>query len=61
MNLFKRFNSHLILLLLTVCLLSGNYYSQATYHYVGTNNLQNTNSSFPSNCYKSLGLEASLP
>ena len=48
MNLFKRFNSHLILLLLTVCLLSGNYYSQATYHYVGTNNLQNTNSSFPS-------------
>jgi PKD repeat protein len=48
MNLFKKLDLLLVLLLYTVCLLSGNYYSQATYHYVGTNNLQNTNSSFPS-------------
>ena len=48
MNLFKKLNLLLVLLLHIVCLLSVNYYSQATYHYVGTNNLQNTNSSFPS-------------
>jgi hypothetical protein len=48
MNLFKKLNLLLILLLFTICLLSRKYYSQATYHYVGTNNLQNTNSSFPS-------------
>ena len=40
MNLFKKLNLLLILLLFTICLLSRKYYSQATYHYVGTNNLQ---------------------
>ena len=48
MNLFKKINILLYLLLFTICLLPGKYFSQATYHYVGTNNLQNTNSSFPS-------------
>ena len=48
MNLFKKLYLHLIFLWFTICLLPGNYHSQATYHYVGTNNLQNTNSSFPS-------------
>ena len=42
------FAKYFILLFLTISLFSDNYYSQATYHYVGTNNLQNTNSSFPS-------------
>ena len=44
----KVFAKYLILLFLTISLFSDNYHSQATYHYVGTNNLQNTNSSFPS-------------
>ena len=42
------FAKYFILLFLTISLFSDYYYSQATYHYVGTNNLQNTNSSFPS-------------
>ena len=44
----KVFTKYFILLFLTISLFSDYYYSQATYHYVGTNNLQNTNSSFPS-------------
>ena len=48
MKVFNIFATLLTLFCLTFGLSLGNYYSQATYHYVGTNNLQNTNSSFPS-------------
>ena len=38
----------LVLTYFSFCLFTGVYYSQATYHYGGSGNLQNTNSSFPS-------------
>ena len=44
----KVFAKYLILLFLTISLFTDSYHSQATFHYVGTENLQNTNSSFPS-------------
>ena len=38
----------LVLTYFSFYLFTSVYYSQATYHYVGSGNLQNTNSSFPS-------------
>ena len=38
----------LVLVYFSSSIFTGVYYSQATFHYVGTSNLQNTNSSFPS-------------
>ena len=50
-NVMKKlieFAVFLILSYFSFCSSIGVFYSQATYHYVGTSNLQNTNSSFPS-------------
>ena len=48
MKIFFKSAAFLVLVYFSFSLLTGVYYSQATYHYVGTSNLQNTNSSFPS-------------
>ena len=48
MNIFRNFFYLIIFLTFYGFFYSNNLISQATYHYVGTNNLQNTNSSYPS-------------
>ena len=45
---FKKITIVLALVCLFFGLITKEYHSQGTYHYVGTNNLQNTSSSFPS-------------
>ena len=48
MKTFIKSAVFLVLVYFSFSLFTSAYYSQATYHYVGTSNLQNTNSSFPS-------------
>ena len=48
MNTIIKYTIFLVIVYFSFGVFTGVYYSQATYHYVGTSNLQNTNSSFPS-------------